>query len=377
MNRICIFAEFSLSVINGKFNGRGAGQAATWLPQLAKAWEKAPNLDVHWGIFDRTSRRSETKRFWNQTFHTIPCPSTTESLLLCRWPHRLAVRKFLRKMQPDLIHSWGTENLYGVSLLEFDGPSVLSMQGIITPYFRTGDLKGWRWELLRHWERLSIRKATVITCESQWGIGQVKAMQPSKSVRRIEYGVFDSFYDVDWSPQRESPRILYVGGMNRLKGVDILVEILKRNLRLPWTMVFAGEGYLLKSIQELNHPSVEVLGMLKTEDVQLQMQQAWALVVPSRADTSPNVVKEARVIGLPVIGSPHGGHAEYIESGKDGFIVKDEDPDTWYSALRAISSDYDQCRIMGEHRHKWFRDYFRPEGTAENFMKLYFELLHK
>ena len=73
------------------------------------------------------------------------------------------------------------------------------------------------------------------------------------------------------------------------------------------------------TLRELNDPSIEVLGMLKTNDVQAQMSKAWALVTPTRADTSPNVVKEARVIGLPIIGSPNGGHAEYIDHGNDGF----------------------------------------------------------
>jgi glycosyltransferase involved in cell wall biosynthesis len=163
--------------------------------------------------------------------------------------------------------------------------------------------------------------------------------------------------------------------MNRLKGIDILLEMLRRHPQRPWTMVFAGGGYLGDALRALNDPSVEVLGMLRTEQVQAEMSKAWALVLPSRADTSPNVVKEARVIGLPVVGSPHGGHAEYIEHDKDGFIVDSEDPEAWFEALDRLCKDYALCRTMGSARHEHFRDYFRPEKTAEAFLDLYREML--
>jgi len=163
--------------------------------------------------------------------------------------------------------------------------------------------------------------------------------------------------------------------LGRLKGVDILLEMLRRHPRRPWQMVFAGGGGLADALRELQDPSVEVLGLLKSAEVQAEMAKAWALVMPSRADTSPNAVKEARVIGLPVVASPHGGHAEYVEHGHDGLLVGSDNPEDWFNALDALSSDYALCRAMGSARHEHFREYFRPEKTAESFLALYRELL--
>jgi glycosyltransferase involved in cell wall biosynthesis len=111
--------------------------------------------------------------------------------------------------------------------------------------------------------------------------------------------------------------------------------------------------------------------MLKTEQVQQEMSKAWGLVMPSRADTSPNVVKESRVIGLPVVGSPHGGHAEYIAHGKDGLIVESSNADAWFQSINSLAMSYQLCRDMGNYRHEHFRGYFRPEKTAEAFLNLY------
>jgi glycosyltransferase involved in cell wall biosynthesis len=377
MKKICIMAEFPIGVLDGVMTGRGGGQAATWLPQLAKAWENQKDFEIHWCILDRATRNIVSTQCWKQHFHRLPCPSVTTSMLLARWPQRLAYRKIINQINPNLVHCWGTETLHGAGLLEFDGPSILSMQGVITTYYKTGELKGWRWKLFRHWEPLSMRNATVITSESHWGMKKVDSIVPGKTLSKVEYGVFPSYYDVTWQPDPKKPRILFVGGLGRLKGIDIILEMLKRYPKRSWQMVFAGGGNLAEELKSLNDPSVEVLGTLKTNEVQAEMAKAWALVMPSRADTSPNVVKEARVIGLPIVGSPHGGHAEYIDHGNDGFIVPSEDPEEWFQALDQLASNIDLCQSMGSARHEYFREYFRPEKTAEAFLKLYREMLEK
>lgn len=375
--KIAIFAEFPLDVLKRAMAGRGGGHAATWLPQLAKAWEKQKDYEIHWCVLDRATRSIETTICWNQHFHRLPCPSVTSSMLLLRLPQHFVYRKIINQIKPDLIHCWGTETLHAVALWTFNGPSILSMQGIITTCYKTGDLRGWRWRLFRHWEKSSIQKASLVSSESKWGLDQVCRIVPNKLMRQIEYGVHPSFYDIVWKPNPENPRILFVGGLNRLKGVDILVNMLRTHRSRNWTIVFVGGGYLADELRELNDPKIEVLGMLKTLEVQAEMAKAWALLMPSRADTSPNVVKEARVIGLPVIGSPHGGHAEYIAHGEDGLIVDTEDPNQWFESIQKTVSSFENCRAMGQKRHAWFREHFRPEKTATAFLNLYRELISK
>jgi glycosyltransferase involved in cell wall biosynthesis len=251
------------------------------------------------------------------------------------------------------------------------------MQGVIHTICKTGDLSSLWWRLLRHWEAISLRRASMITAESQWAVERAQEVVPHKQARRIEYGVYPSYYEVDWEPVLSRPEVLCVGGLCRAKGTDILLEMLRRHPDRTWGMVFAGSGRLDQALRELSDPKIEVLGTISTKGVQERMARAWALAHPSRADSSPNVVKEARVIGLPVVGSRHGGHAEYIESGKDGFIIDSEDPDEWFRVLDGLCSDYEKCRLMGAARHDHFRDHFRPENTARAFLDLYREVLSK
>lgn len=372
---IAILAQFPFDLLDGEMGGRGAGQLATWLPQLAMAWQKQSEFDLHWCVIAHKGKTTRTVEKWGQTFHLIPSPSITASMLLARWPQRFLYSRLFRRIKPDLIHCWGTENLYGAALMEFNGPSILSMQGIIQTCYRTGALKGWRWQLFKNWEPTTVRAATMVTCESQWGIDRIHDFAPGKDTKKIEYGVFPTFYEVQWNPDPSDPLILVAGGLNALKGTDILVKLLSQRSDLGWRIVFAGTGSLGKCLAELNHPKVELAGMLTTSELQLRMSRAWALVHPARADTSPNVVKEARVIGLPVIGSPHGGHSNYVEHGVDGFIVRSEDPDEWSSAIGCLASDFELTRKMGSVNHEKYRDVFQPRHTADSFLSLYKEML--
>jgi glycosyltransferase involved in cell wall biosynthesis len=373
--KIAIIAQFPMDVLDGEMAGRGAGQLATWLPQLAMEWDSQRDFEIHWCVLGHKSASPRTGRKWGQTFHWLPCPGISISMLAGRRPQELAFKNLFGRIRPDLVHCWGTESLHGAALEVFRGPSILSMQGIIHALHKTGDLKGWRWILFKRWERLALRRAAMVTSESQWGLDRVNEIVKVAATRKIEYGVFPSFYEVGWNPSPRQPEFLFAGGLSRLKGVDILEAMLQRHPRRKWKMVFAGSGPLEQRLRALNDPQVEVLGTISTQALQERMARAWALVHPSRGDTSPNVVKEARVVGLPVVASPHGGHAEYVDHGRDGFLVDSGDPDAWFAVLDALGNDHDRCRELGAARHGFYREHFRPEQTAVAFLQLYREML--
>lgn len=371
MITIAIFADFPVSALKNKFIGRKESQVATWLPQLAETWNNASGFDIHWCIPDKTVSKEYTTIQWNQTFHRIPTMGMSKNLLLARFPQRLIYRKFLKKIQPDIIHCWGTESLNSAAIDEFDGPSILSLQGIIFECMKTGGLSGWHWHFLKNWEKHAISSASTLTCESQWGINKIREKYPAVKSEQIEYGVHPSFYDVDWIPKESSPIFLYIGGLNRLKGADIMLNMLSLNRSRKWKIIFVGSGPIASELKDLKSPNTEFHEKLTSTEIQQLMKTAWALVHPSRADTSPNVVKEARVIGLPVIGSHTGGHSEYINPDIDGILVKSTDPNSWFDAIDYLASDFKRCKLMGNVNHQTYKQIFAPGKTAEQLLRLY------
>ena len=373
--RICIFADFPVGALDSEAAGRGAGQMATWLPQLARAFGESRDLDLHWCVLCKHLRRSRTVRAWNQTFHLLPGGRLTTGLLFNHWRPRRTFRRLLDQLRPDLVHCWGTENLNSAALWEFNGPSILSMQGLVEVYMRVGKLPGWRWRLMREWEPRALARATVVTAESAWGLDKLRAQVPGLELRQIEYGVAESYFDVTWSPDPARPRILFGGTLHEIKGFDILLEVLALRPNPPWTLVVAGSGPLEQRLLALQHPAVEFRGMLTTREVQSELARAWALVLPSRADTSPNIVKEARVVGLPLVVSPHGGHSAYVRDGVDGRRVDSASARDWAAALDEMAGDWDRCRVFGARGREAYREIFLPGRTSEAFLALYREML--
>lgn len=376
--KIAILADFPWSFFDEGATGRGGGQSCTWLAQLAEEFAKQSGYEFHWISLDysRTWGSREYRVWENQNFHRIPGGKVSMDLALNYRPSQFLLRRALRWVKPDLLHCWGTERSYPIMCGWENIPSILSMQGVLSEYQRIGSFEGNPfWKRLVQWEPRFLRAATVVTCESQWGIAKVKEVCPDLETRQVEYGVHPSFYNLQWTPDDAAPYALYSGSIDSRKGVDILLDAVESIADRRWTLKLAGAGPLREALGARQIPGVEWLGLLNWEDLQRELSRASCLVLPTRADTSPNVVKEARVIGLPVITTIHGGQAGYILDGENGFIVNPLEPQGLAHALQKLMNDPELARKMGAALHEEDRSYFLPSNTARGFLKIYDELL--
>ncbi|MEK7950826.1 glycosyltransferase family 4 protein [Luteolibacter soli] len=370
--RIAILADFPWSALDGSATGRGGGQGCTWLPQLAESFARFPEFDIHWIRLDRKNGKRETVRKFGQTFHRLPAVSMSADLAAGNWPTRFILRRQMRQLKPDIVHAWGTELIYPAALRDFRGPTILSMQGVLTEYQRIGGLPNdWRWRKMVAREPEMIRSATVVTSESEWGISKVQEIDPNANCHLVEYGVHPRFYEIPWKPDPKNPYALYVGGCGTRKGFDVLLDALARVQDRNWELRLAGDDSMNEEIITRGLPGVRCLGLLSWEAMQTELQGAWVSILPTRGDTSPNSVKEARVIGLPVITTKHGGQAGYIHDGVNGRIVDPLDTVNLAVAMEDVMSSIQRVRELGAGRHREDREYLRPERTADGFAAIY------
>ncbi len=143
-------------------------------------------------------------------------------------------------------------------------------------------------------------------------------------------------------------RIAFLGRLDPTKGVDILIQALKRRSELGVQLdIFgvvqgeAGEDYhqYLTNLAsgdtrvtfESPIPSGDVIARLRDYDI---------LAVPSQClETGPRVILEAFAAGVPVIGSNLGGIAELVEHRVDGLLVEPRSIDGWAGAIQAVCAD--------------------------------------
>ena len=93
--------------------------------------------------------------------------------------------------------------------------------------------------------------------------------------------------------------------------------------------------------------------------------------VANKADTSPNVVKEARVIGLPVITTRNGGQASYVRDGEDGYFVECGDIKVLVEKLSIVLGSLATAEKLGGVGRQMYRDFFTADQTAKRFQSLY------
>jgi glycosyltransferase involved in cell wall biosynthesis len=372
---IAILADVPLSIVKKTDAGRLDGTGSTWLTQLVSCFETyADDFDFHWITLDKIQRRPEVFEVHRQHFHRIPSAKATVDLIMGHSIARLRLRSYLKRISPHLIHVWGTEGSYGCVLRDAQVPTLLSMQGILTSYARVGAFKdNWRATLQQYYERTWLPHATLISCESQWGIHEIQKIHPHACTEMIEYGVHPSFYETKWIPDPEKPRFIYIGTIDYRKGMDILLAALQQRSPKPFEMRMIGSGGYQSAFQ--NIPRVRLLGNLPWSAIQKELAQAWALVLPTRADTSPNVVKEARVVGLPVITTLYGGQSGYIQHQENGWIIEPLTSVKLAEAIRALTQNFDLVKKLGATHHQRDREYFKPEKTAQRFIEIYRRML--
>jgi len=374
--RVAILADFPIGAIEKEAVGRGGGQQSTWLPQLALAFEHSKDLEIHWLVLDRgVSDLTVVKRF-NQTFHRIPTGPFTLDLALNYLPARRSLRKVIESLNPDIVHAWGTETKYPAGLMDFAGIKILSMQGIISEYMRIQSIPNtWRWRKMASSESRFIRAAMIVTSESQWGINKVHEIVPEAKCRMIEYGVHPSFYELEWKPAPDKPYALYIGGGGNRKGLDVLIDAVASTKSRNWELRVAGRASESEQSLLAQIPNVKYIGMVSWDEMRRQLESAWCSVLPTRADTSPNSVKEARVVGLPVVTTRHGGQAGYIIDGVNGRVLKELTSDHLSEALADVMSSHERAVLLGEGNHQIDRDYLLSNRTSEGFASLYRELV--
>jgi glycosyltransferase involved in cell wall biosynthesis len=372
--RIAVLADPIHGTLEGA--GRGDGLAATWLPQFASALMESFGVEVHWISLVKGTSEVVRKKIGGHTFLEVPGPPITLDLPL---GHPVAKRRLLSvlsEIRPHVVHAWGTERPYPCVLGHYPCPGLLSFNGVLGELEYRGVLpEGWRWRLQCRAEARWVKSADMLTAESKWALEALKKLAPGRRLREIAYGVHPSFYDIRWNPDPDDPFVLFAGTLNHGKGTDVLLQALRLISPRDWRCELAGDGPLRPS-SPADWPNGTVWhGTLDWKRYKERLSKAWCLVLPTFADSNPNVVKEARVVGLPIITTIHGGQAEYLVAGENAELLADVTPESLASVLeKTMARGLDELHRMGARNHTEDRERFQISRTVEGFLGMYEEL---
>ena len=181
--------------------------------------------------------------------------------------------------------------------------------------------------------------------------------------------------------------VLAVGGFNKVKGFDRLVEvwemICKRN-PTNWKLLIAGDGKEFENIKALVQEKkitdkVQLLGRLTNEAVFQYMRLSKIYALSSYSEAFSFVVLEAMQNKLPVIAfDVRAGPKNLIRNGETGFLIEDGNLKEYANKIELLMNDeqlrakmavtafsYSKCFLKEIVIKKWY-DLIDGGNTEEN-----------
>jgi glycosyltransferase involved in cell wall biosynthesis len=176
--------------------------------------------------------------------------------------------------------------------------------------------------------------------------------------------------------EQEPRTLLFVGRLSREKGLKTLFQAAMQ--LTDWTFQVVGTGpletELRQNVSALSLKNVHLLGTVDHDELQVMLQKATFLIVPSECyENLPTVFLEAWAYALPVIASRLGGMAEAVLENVNGFLFT---PGDVTSLVRLVSSlTLENCRSMQKVIGEYFQRTYNPEIHYEKLMNVYQNVL--
>jgi len=172
------------------------------------------------------------------------------------------------------------------------------------------------------------------------------------------------------SPGREEPSgdfgFLFIGRLNRQKGIDIIIESARRCPEITFRLAGSVDAGFIDTGKLPGN--VQLLGVINEEGKLRELRRARALVFASRSyEGFPMVFLEAMQQGLPVIAPRLAGYPEIVREGKNGWLFSPEDPADLARTVRHIMENPREAASFGSEGYEilcrdyssevWYRQY--------------------
>lgn len=368
--KIAILADVPVWLIPGLENLYRQGHYATWLECLIPAFEKHADIEIHWLSMSQQTKKPLTHSAYSQTFHILPRWKKSFSMVTAYHLETRLIHKRIQAIEPDLVHAWGSEDVYGIAAARYGSATrMFTLQGCLSEYLAL--LGGsFLFRLQATYEKPTIRRFRYGTAESPAAAEALKKIHNNMSIQQVDYGVHFDFFDANWDPSPQ-PIISFVGAVTRRKGIRDLITIAADPDFKHVRFQILGDGDLMNELQASSSSNVKWLGKCSRRQVIDALSSSWCLFIPTYADTGPTVIKEARVIGLPVITTSGAGASSYISRHQSGQVTQPGDITTMHQHLLGLCSSRDQCIQTGNNGHTETRCILSPEATAVSFADIY------
>jgi len=175
--------------------------------------------------------------------------------------------------------------------------------------------------------------------------------------------------------------ILFLSTISRNKGIYFALD-LYRNLKNVYpSLIFtiAGDGPELKNVEAevkgIGVRDIEFVGHVEGDKKRDTYRDADIYLFPSYYEGMPLSVLEAMSYKLPIICGSVGSIPDFFINEKMGFIIKDQDIESYYNALELLITNSTLRSKIGEFNYRFVKDNFLASQNVKRINEEYLSLL--
>ena len=252
------------------------------------------------------------------------------------------IKTMFHKKSYDLVHAWNIPS--GIIMKNIKAKKkILSIHGVYGEQVEAIHSKSIS-KLGKIAEKNAIANANVLTTDSKF----VQKEYLDKFGLNIEYlpAPLDVKKFVSIPKSKSKNQIIFIGRDSHEKGIDIL-----------------------KSIEPSINSKVIYCTNLDWIETMKILQQSKLLVVPSRQESLPQVIKEAFYLKIPVIATDVGGISELVKHNQTGILVPSENPQKLKIAINDLLENIELQEILKQNAYDFILEYFTWEKLLPKYTK--------
>lgn len=172
---------------------------------------------------------------------------------------------------------------------------------------------------------------------------------PSSKLHTVPLGIDHARFALRDGRNPGPLRVLFVGRIEVMKGIQYLLEALRLLPALPIEVRVIGHVArdMPPLLATLEDPRVTYQPAVVNRELPAIYRDADVLVFPSVNDSFGLVMLEAMASGMPVIASEQTGAEDVMREGVDGFIVPTRDAEAIAEKIELLAQDPEQTLAMG------------------------------
>ncbi len=179
-------------------------------------------------------------------------------------------------------------------------------------------------------------------------------------------------------PEKREDRFIFVGRLEKLKGVDILLQAWKMMGNSAPRLVICGNGpmeeWCRDYVREHRLKSVEMKGFVPNAEARKLIASSKTLILPTQCyEGFPMTIVEAFLAGTPVIASDLGNTGDLVEEGVTGCKFVSDSPG---ELMKAVG----QVKIYPDMRRNARAQYSDKYTELQNYkllMRIYQRAIYK